>query len=67
MQATHLHLRRTRVPERCRPSPDCSYDRGIGLHLCNVRSGNCHYRGPVFILDATGRRFECRKVEAAEE
>ena len=62
MQVTHLHVRRPRVPERCRRWTDSTYDRAFGLHLCNVKLGPCFYRGPVFVLDVDGRRFECRKA-----
>ena len=64
MQVSHLHRSRPRVPERCRRAPDTTYDRTFGITLCNVRTGSCFYRGPVFVLDAQGRRHECRKVEA---
>ncbi len=67
MQVTHLHRSRPRLPERCRRSPDSSFDRSFGLHLCNVRDGLCFYRGPVFVLDADGRRYECRKAEAGHD
>ncbi len=65
--ATHLHRSRLRVPDRCRTSPDAGYDRSFGLHLCNVKEGACSYRGPTFVLDAQGRRYECRKVDADRE
>jgi hypothetical protein len=63
---SHVHLSRRRVPERCRTSPNASYDGTFGIHLCNVREGQCFFRGPTFVLDANGRRFECRKVEAGD-
>ncbi len=61
MQASHLHVRRPRLPERCRRSPDRSYDRTFGLYLCNVKNASCHYRGATFVVDASGRTFECRR------
>jgi hypothetical protein len=64
MQASHIHVSRRRVPERCRHSPDASYDGTFAIHICNVREGQCFYRGPTFVLDANGRHFECRKVES---
>ncbi len=66
MRATHVHVNRRRVPEGCRRSPDASHDGTFGIYLCNVRQGQCYYRGPIFVLDATGRHLECRKVEANE-
>jgi len=66
MQVSHLHVRRPRIPERCRRSPDRSYDRSFGLHLCNVKDSPCFYRGPTFVMDPDGRKFECRKVEGDE-
>jgi hypothetical protein len=66
MRASHFHVSRRRVPERCRHSPDASHDGQFGIHLCNVREGQCFYRGPIFVLDANGRRFECRKVESTD-
>ena len=63
-QLNHLHLHRPRVPERCRRSPDSSYDRTFGLHICNVsvKEGSCFFRGPVTLLEANGQKFECRKA-----
>lgn len=59
----HLHVKRLRVPERCRQAPDCHLDRNFGIYLCDVKILPCHYRGTVFVLDQDGRRFECRKAE----
>ena len=66
MQAAQVHANRRRVPEGCRRSPDASHDGTFGIYLCNVRQGQCFYRGPIFVLDSAGRRLECRKVEANE-
>ena len=63
MQVSHLHVRLPRVPERCRRTPDRSYDRSFGLYICNVRDGPCFYRGPAFVMDANGRKPECRKQD----
>ncbi len=66
MRATHLHVNRRRVPEGCRRSPNASRDGTFDIYLCNVRQGQCYYRGPIFVLDTNGRRLECRKVEATD-
>ncbi len=66
MRAAHIHVERRRVPEVCRRTPNASHDGTFGIYLCNVRQGQCYYRGPTFVLDSTGRRLECRKVEADE-
>jgi len=66
MRATHSHVSRRRVPEGCRHSPNASHDGTFGIYLCNVREGQCYFRGPIFVLDSSGRRFECRKVESPE-
>ena len=62
---THLHLRRPKVPARCRRGPDCMYDGAFGLHLCNQGAESCYFRGPVMVLEVQGRRFEWRKAEVA--
>ncbi len=64
MQVSHLHVRRPRIPERCRRAPDCAYDGTFGFYLCNVRDSPCFYRGPAFVLDANGGKLECRKTES---
>jgi hypothetical protein len=66
MPVPNVHLSRRRVPERCRRSPNAIHDGTFGIYLCNVREGQCFYRGPTLVLDASGRRFECRKVEAGD-
>lgn len=66
MLVSHLHVRRPRVPERCRRSPDAVRDRGFGIHLCNVKISPCYYRGPVYVLGVDGRQFECRKAGTSD-
>lgn len=48
------------VPERCRRSPNSSFDRAFGIYVCNQRDARCCFHGPVFIQDDSGRHYECR-------
>ena len=59
--------RRPTVPDRCRRTPDCSYDNTFGLFLCNVRGSPCSYRGPVYVLTGETRQYECRKVGTSDD
>lgn len=65
--ASHVHVARPVVPDRCRRSPDSSYDGTFGLHLCNVKSAPCFFRGPVYVLTGETRQYECRKRATLEE
>lgn len=65
--ASHVHVSRPVVPDRCRRTPDCSYDGTFGLYLCNVKSTPCFFRGPVYVLTGETRQFECRKRATLEE
>jgi hypothetical protein len=66
MRPTHVHVSRPRIPEGCRRTPNASRDGTFGIFICNVREGQCFFRGPIFVQDVNGRRFECRKVETPD-
>jgi hypothetical protein len=62
MQPVGTPANRLLCPDRCLRAPVATYDRSFAIHVCGVRESHCAYRGPVFVLDAAGRHFECRKA-----
>ena len=53
------------VPNRCVRSPNCMLDRSFAIYVCNQKEPKCRFHGPVFVLDQSGRQYECRAREGA--
>ena len=49
------------VPVRCQRTPNATFDRAFAIYTCNQRDARCPFRGPTYILDDSGRHYECRK------
>ena len=50
-----------RVPIRCLRTANATFDRAFAIYTCNQRDARCPFRGPTYILDDSGRHYECRK------
>ena len=52
------------IPAACRRAPNAVHDRAFGMWLCEQKDAGCPFHGPAYVLDDSGRRFECRKRDA---